>query len=84
VLFTPTRSDGRFHSNACRQRAFRTRSRLDAAPAPFRLTPELREFLRLEIDRRRRELVATGADVVTAADWELFAEDRAMFPRSQA
>jgi hypothetical protein len=85
MLFTPTRSDGRYHSNACRQRAHRARlARNLAAPEPFRLTPELRGWLRREIDRRRRELVATGADQVSQADYALFAADRAMFPRGAA
>jgi hypothetical protein len=50
---------------------------------PPRLTPELREFLRQEIDRRRRELLAVEAEI-SNADYELFAEDRAMFPRGPA
>jgi hypothetical protein len=50
---------------------------------PPRLTPESRAFLRLEIDRRRRELLAVEAQI-TDEDYELFAADRAMFPRGPA
>ena len=61
--FTPTRSDGRYCSSPCRQKAYRQRAQshvLDLAEpssqgngkSPFRLTPETREWLRREIDRR--------------------------------
>lgn len=38
------------------------------------LTPAERRWLVAEVDRRRRELLAKGDDVVTDADRELFAE----------
>ena len=40
-------------SKACKQRAWRKRQQ-----PPVQLTPELRRWLRTEIDRRRREEVA--------------------------
>jgi hypothetical protein len=57
--------------------------KLDAAPEPFRLSHELRDWLLCEIDLRRRELLAVGAEI-TDSDYALFAEDRAMFPRGPA
>jgi hypothetical protein len=66
----PTRSDGRYCSSPCRQRAYRRRRATDAS-LPFRLTHETREALRRAIDRRRRELLAERP----AVDLELFADE---------
>jgi hypothetical protein len=43
------------------------------------MTPELRDWLRREIDRCRRELLAVEAQI-TDEDYELFAADREQFP----
>jgi hypothetical protein len=83
--FTPTRSDGRYCSSPCRQKAYRRRvSALDGPKGSgptqahirggeelFRLTAETREALRRTIDRRRRERLAASE----AADQELFADE---------
>ena len=70
-------------SSACRQRAYRQRmAKAGLRPAlsgngsAIRLTGELREALKQEIDRRRRELLTTqvDADELTALR-ALFAED---------
>jgi hypothetical protein len=52
--FRPRRSDALFCSNAHRQAAYRRRKRAATDTRPVRLTPELREYLRRKIDRRRR------------------------------
>jgi hypothetical protein len=67
--FEPSRSDARYCSNACRQKAYRLRQA--EAGGQVRLTAESRETLRRAIDRRRRELLAAR----DAADRELFADD---------
>ncbi len=56
--FTASRSDAAYCSNACRQAAYRRRRVTDNGTAPVRLTYELREHLRREIDRRRRLTIA--------------------------
>jgi hypothetical protein len=81
--FTPTRSDGRYCSSPCRQKAYRRRVSALGGPKgsgptqahrrgeePFRLTAGTREALRRAIDLRSRERLA-GRD---AADRELFAD----------
>jgi hypothetical protein len=84
--FTPTRSDGRYCSSPCRQRAYRRRTQsrvLDLAKpssqgngaGPPRLTAEMRQLLREAIDRRRRELLNTVDADQVAADRALFADD---------
>jgi hypothetical protein len=70
--FTPTRSDARYCSSPCRQRAYRRRQATDVG-AQIRLTAEMREALRRAIDRRRRKLLEER----DAADRELFADDEA-------
>jgi hypothetical protein len=81
--FTPTRSDGRYCSGACRQKAYRrrTQSRIRANPGsrvdgncPPRLTAEMRRLLRAAIDRRRRQLLIVSDAAPDAADRELFAD----------
>jgi uncharacterized Zn finger protein (UPF0148 family) len=55
-------------SGACRQKAFRKRH----APRPVRLTAELREFLRREVDRRTRARLAAAdaeAGLVRLDEW---------------
>lgn len=51
--FEAIRSTGRYCGNRCRQQAFRDRRRKLAEPV--RLTPELRAWLKAQIDRRARE-----------------------------
>ena len=82
--FTPTRSNGRYCSSPCRQKAYRRRVSALGGPKgsgptqvpmrggkePFRLTAGTREALRLAIDRRSRERLAARE----AADLELFAD----------
>jgi hypothetical protein len=86
--FEPTRSDARYCSSPCRQRAYRRRTQsrvLDVAKpssqgngAPPRLTAETRQLLRVAIDRCRRELLTTPWNVdEIAALRALFAEDGA-------
>jgi hypothetical protein len=64
ALLTGRRRQARTCSHACRQRAYRARVRervtvsLPVASGRLRLTCELREALRLEVDRRRRTLMA--------------------------
>jgi len=81
--FEPARSDARFCSSACRQKAYRrrvsargsgpTRVHMRGGEEPFRLTAETRQALRRAIDRGRRELLEVRE--AAAANRELFADE---------
>jgi hypothetical protein len=74
--FEPSRSDARYCSSPCRQKAYRQRQAIEAGSS-FRLTAETREALRRAIDRRRRELLEERAAADRELDRELFGDDEA-------
>jgi hypothetical protein len=84
--FTPKRADALFCGGGCRVAAHRERRRVTGSGngangascngSRVRLTAELREFLRREVDRRRREVLRGPSPDELAALRALFDDER--------